>query len=286
MKRFCGRKKSRIEGLGTKKRDREGSRPASQGIDSLAFIQLQESDNRLGVQVKELSARVERVTRELEAFTYSVSHDLRAPLRAIDGFSKILLEDFGEKLEPEARRLLGVIRSNAEIMDELIQGVVALSRVERAYIQREDVDTLLLVKEVCHSLEDARSRGEVKISVGELPPLFCDRKLLRQVWMHLISNAIKFTSKSPVRSVEIGHRLDGGVATFFVKDTGAGFDATYAGKLFGPFRRLHGAGEFEGSGMGLAIVRSIIERHGGRVWAEGEVDAGATFYFSLPTRGA
>jgi light-regulated signal transduction histidine kinase (bacteriophytochrome) len=213
-----------------------------------------------------------------------VSHDLRAPLRAIDGFAKIFFEDFGDKVGDEGKRLLEVIQSSVKLMNQLIIALLSLSRAGKCEMRFIDIDTSALVQEVCNSLEKEMEIAGVEVSTQALPACYGDRTLLRQVWFNLLSNAIKFSSKAPIRKVKIGYCLEKSTPTYFVQDTGAGFNATYARKLFRAFQRLHRTDEFEGCGIGLAIVQRIISRHNGRVWAEGEVNVGAKFYFSIPAR--
>jgi predicted ATPase/signal transduction histidine kinase len=245
---------------------------------------LQDSESQLAKQVTTRTAQLETINAELEAFTYSVSHDLRAPLRAIEGFSKIFLEDYGDSISHEGQRILGIVRSNAKLMDDLIKGLLSLSRAGKSEIEFVRIDTRALVMEVCQSLETERSQADVEICLESLPDIFGDRNLLRQVWFNLISNAIKFTSKSSTRKIVIGSQTSDQSPIFFVRDSGSGFDTAYSEKLFVAFQRLHGPEEFEGCGIGLTIVKRIIERHGGRVWAEGAIQGGATFFFSIPAR--
>lgn len=235
-------------------------------------------------RIQERTARLEVANRELEAFAYSVSHDLRAPLRAIDGFSAALLEDYGHLLDDEGQRLFGVIRSSAKRMDDLITGLLALSRVARVESRFSVVDMTALAAAVFREAASEDVRRTISFSAAALPEAQGDPTLLRQVWTNLLSNAVKFTAPKDERAIEVGGYTDGPVHTYFVKDNGIGFNPDYAGKLFGVFQRLHKAGEFEGTGVGLAIVQRIVARHGGRVWAEGRVGDGATFWFALPVR--
>ena len=223
-------------------------------------------------------ALLEAANIELEAFSYSVSHDLRAPLRAISGFSGILAKDYSGKLDAEGMRLLDMVRGNALRMGQLIDDLLALSRVGRKDIEKQEVDMERLAGETLQELNE-RSPG---VNISALLRAKADPALIRQVFINLLSNAVKFTGpvKNPV--IEVGSRREGNENIYFVRDNGVGFDMTYACKLFQPFNRLHGVDEFEGTGIGLAIVSRIIGRHGGRVWAEGKVDGGATFYFTLP----
>jgi PAS domain S-box-containing protein len=232
---------------------------------------------------KRIEAALQATNAELESFSYSVSHDLRAPLRAIHGFSRILLEDHGTELDPEARRLLGVIDGNTRRMGQLIDDLLAFSRLGRKDLERARVDMGELVRSIAEEARRTDSDRTIDLVIApDLPPAGGDRDLLRQAVANLLQNAIKFTRDRPDARIEVGHKADGGQTVYYVKDNGAGFDQRYAGKLFGVFQRLHRAEEFEGTGVGLAIVQRIVQRHGGRVWAEGKINEGATFYITLP----
>ncbi|MEI6166143.1 MAG: ATP-binding protein [bacterium] len=235
-------------------------------------------------QVADLTDQLQCTNKELEAFAYSVSHDLRAPLRAIDGFSGFVEEGYGEKLDDEGRRLLGVIRANTRKMDRLITDLLTLSRTTKGELKPVLIDMRALVLAVYHEVIPEPVRATFTLTVGTMPEAWGDPVLIRQVWTNLISNAVKFTSPSPVKEIEIGGSIEAANRVYYIKDSGVGFNPAYAGKLFGAFQRLHKPEEFEGSGMGLAIVQRIIHRHGGRVWAEGKEPSGATFRFSLPDR--
>jgi signal transduction histidine kinase len=217
---------------------------------------------------------LDAANRELEAFSYSVAHDLRAPLRAIDGFSQALIEDYADKLDGDARRYLERVRVASQTMAELIDALLALSRVTRAELQRRIVDVSALAREIAVDLE-RESHRDLVIADGLTAD--ADPKLLAIVLQNLLGNAWKFTAKQPAARIEVGRDADG----FFVRDNGAGFDMQRASKLFGVFQRLHLDTEFPGTGIGLATVRRIVERHGGRVWARGAVGMGATFWFTL-----
>ncbi len=233
-------------------------------------------------RVAERTAELEAANKELESFSYSVSHDLRAPLRAIDGFSSMLEEDYGSRLDAEGRRLIGVIRDNSRKMGRLIDDLLAFSRLARRTVVAAPVDMAALVREVYEELEAEAGGRTVAFSVGALPEVRGDAAMLRQVWVNLLANAIKFTARRQQAVIEVGGRIEGAERIFYVRDNGAGFDMRYAGKLFGVFQRLHGDAEYPGTGVGLAIVQRVVARHGGRAWAEGKVEQGATFYFSLP----
>ncbi len=238
---------------------------------------------QLEKRVLERTAQLEEANRELEAFSYSVSHDLRAPLRAIDGFSRMVAEDYAEKVDSEGRRLLGVVSASARRMSQLIDDLLRLSRLGRSEIRLTSVDMAALARTAFEEVVgDPRARERVDFRVGALPRVEGDPALLRQVWINLLSNAVKFSAVRERAVVEVEGRVEGDAAVFSVKDDGAGFNPAYSGKLFGVFQRLHGPSEFEGTGVGLALVKRIVVRHGGRVWAEGAVGQGATFSFSLP----
>jgi len=227
---------------------------------------------------------LEAANKELEAFTYSVSHDLRAPLRAIEGFSQILMEDHLPKLDEECQRLLRVVRDNTRQMGQLIDDLLAFSRISRYPLTADTLDMAELARSVASELVPVDASAAPQVQVYPLPEARADASLMRQVWVNLLSNAFKFSRGKDPRVIEVGSRVADGETVYHVKDNGVGFDMRYAHKLFGVFQRLHKASEFEGTGVGLAIVRRIVTRHGGRVWAEGTVGRGATFYFALPRK--
>ena len=218
---------------------------------------------------------------ELEAFSYSVSHDLRAPLRAMDGFSRILVEDYAPQLPEEAQHYLQVVRDNAKGMGELVDDLLAFSRLGRQPVHKLAIDPRPIVDEVLRVLRAEQDGRAVEIDIAELPECQADPALLKQVFANLLSNALKFTRKCDPAKIEVGSEQRDREIVYFVRDNGAGFDMQYADKLFGVFQRLHRVEEYEGTGVGLAIVRRIVERHGGRVWATATVDQGATFSFTL-----
>ena len=246
--------------------------------------EVQRARSNLEHQVVERTQALRETNAELEAFSYSVSHDLRAPLRAIHGFARILLEDHGAELQPEAKRVLGVIDENTRRMGQLIDDLLSFSRLGRKELETARVDMTELVRSVADEVRRTAGDRPLEITIGPLPPARGDRDMLRQAVTNLLDNAAKFTRRRAPGQIEVGHRADGAETVYYVKDNGAGFDPRYAGKLFGVFQRLHRAEEFEGTGVGLAIVQRVVQRHGGRVWAEGQLDGGATFFFTL--RGA
>lgn len=245
----------------------------------------QEAEQQISQLNSELRRQVEQlaeVNRELESFSYSVSHDLRAPLRAINGFARILEEEHGGGLDPEGRRLLEVILDSSVRMGLLIDDLLAFARLGQAPITRGSVDMAKLAQEVIEELCQTGDCTADAFTVGNLPPAQGDKALLRQVWMNLIANAVKFSRPRPQPLVEIGCLSDDSERHYFVRDNGVGFDMAQAPHLFGVFKRYHKAERFPGTGVGLAIVHRIVTKHGGRVWAESQVDQGATFYFALP----
>lgn len=237
-------------------------------------------------RVAERTRELEDANRELDAFAYSVSHDLRAPLRAIDGFSQMLEEDHGPALDDDARKMIAVIRKNAQRMAQLIEDLLRLSRLGHGALEPVvEVDMRSLVESVVAGLRAASPERALEITIGELPRALGNAQLLGQVWTNLLDNAVKYSRRKPVTRIEIDGKRDDGQLRYTVTDHGAGFDSTYASRLFGVFQRLHGDTEFEGTGVGLALVQRIVRRHGGDVWGEGRVDEGATFGFHLPERG-
>jgi light-regulated signal transduction histidine kinase (bacteriophytochrome) len=217
----------------------------------------------------------------LEAFAYSVSHDLRAPLRHIDGFSQILLEDYTGKLDDEGRRHLQRVREASQQMAQLIDDLLNLSRVTRAEMRRETVDLSRMAEIVAESLKRMQSDRKAEFVIEKGLTAEGDERLVRVVLDNLMGNAWKYTGKRPQARIEFGRTNHDSRSAYFVRDNGAGFDMAYAHKLFGAFQRLHSVSEFPGTGIGLATVQRIVHRHGGQVWAEGAVDKGATFYFTL-----
>ena len=245
---------------------------------------INEFNRNLESRVIERTALLEASNKDMENFSYSISHDLRAPLRAINGFSKILQEEYVDRLDDEGKRLLTVIGDNARKMGELIDGLLAFSRAGRNEINRSKIDMKKLAASVWEELGPDRDGRDVQLCIGDMPPAEGDPATIRQVVFNLLSNAVKFTQHRANARVEVGGQTDEHETVYHVKDNGVGFDMQYAGKLFGVFLRLHGMDEFEGTGIGLAIVKRIIVKHSGRVWAEGKVGEGATIYFALPKK--
>jgi light-regulated signal transduction histidine kinase (bacteriophytochrome) len=225
---------------------------------------------------------IKSLNKELEAFSYSVSHDLRAPLRAIHGFVRILLEEYGQDLQGEARRYLDLVAANAQQMGRLVDDLLQFSRMGRQPLNKQQLSATAIVRRALEQLQPALQGRAIELKVSELPPIEGDPALLQQVFLNLIGNAIKYSKGREPAQIEVGaHTEPSGEVVYFVRDNGAGFDMKYAHKLFGVFQRLHRAEEYEGTGVGLALVHRIVTKHGGRVWAEAAVDKGATFFFTL-----
>ncbi len=249
-----------------------------------AEMRIRQLNTDLEIRVAERTRELATANRELEAFAYSVSHDLRAPLRAIDGFSRILVEEYTPQLPPEALEYLQLVRDNTQKMGHLIDDLLNLSRITRQPLQKQSVVLGELTRQVLTELEPEQSGRRVDITIGEMPPCLADPALLKQVLVNLLSNALKFTNRRTVATIEVGclnATCDTDHPIYFVKDNGAGFNMKYVHKLFDVFQRLHRMEDYEGTGVGLAIVQRILNRHGGRIWAESVVDQGATFYFTL-----
>jgi PAS domain S-box-containing protein len=256
---------------------------AARDITDLRTAQkaLQESNDELERRVEERTARLEEINRELESFSYSVSHDLRAPLRAVDGYARMILKKQGDKFDEDTLYKFNVIRSSAHMMGQLIDDLLTFSRLGRKEISMSKLDMHTLINDVWKELRIINPDRNMFLSIHSIPPGCGDRSLVKQVYSNLLGNAVKFTKYRNAAQIEAGGYTDGDEEIYYVKDNGVGFDMTYYNKLFGVFQRLHSTDDFEGTGVGLATVQRIIRRHGGRVWAEGELDRGATFYFSL-----
>jgi len=247
-----------------------------------AEAEIRRLNAELEQRVVSRTAQLTAVTKELEAFAYSASHDLRAPLRVIDGFSAMVLEDAAGVLGPEDVRHLQRVREAAQRMSRLIDDLLGLSRLARRELIREQVDVSGLAREVADELLAEHEARVVKVVIAPDMAADADPRLLRVILCNLLDNAWKFTAKHEAARVEVGVTDADGERAFFVRDDGAGFDPEHAEHLFGAFQRLHTAGEFEGDGIGLAMVQRLVNRHGGRAWAEGQVEKGATFFFTLP----
>ncbi len=253
--------------------------------DEFQLAQLLLSQAQLALRNARMFTELASSNRDLEAFSYSVSHDLRAPLRAINGFARILNDDFSAELSPIARGFLQKIRAAGDKMSTLIDGLLAFSRVGRSALRKQTVDLNEVAQSILENLTPELADRPIEWVRSELPPAQADPVLIQQVYANLIGNAVKYTGKRNAARIEIGSFNKNGEKIYFVRDNGAGFDMKYADKLFGVFQRLHSDTDFEGTGVGLATVQRIIHRHGGRIWAEAEPDKGATFYFTLSPLG-
>jgi len=260
--------------------------PDVQELADLAhvFNHMAEQLTRHAASLEKSTEELRRSNEELEAFSYSVSHDLRAPLRAIDGFAHALAEDYGDQIGDEARRYLHIIQQNTQRMGELIDDLLAYSRLGRKQPRFEEIDMQNLTRVIAEELQAAGEADLRVLRIGEMPPAYGDRTLIRQVVSNLLSNAFKFSSIKERPEVEIAGRQEETQNVYWIRDNGVGFDMSYQHKLFGIFQRLHSMNEFPGTGVGLATVQRVIQKHGGRVWAESVVGQGATFYFALPRR--
>jgi light-regulated signal transduction histidine kinase (bacteriophytochrome) len=244
---------------------------------------LNEMNQGLEEKIVQRTAELRKTNEELEAFSYSVSHDLRAPLRAIIGYANILEEDHGSKLGVDGKSVLDVITTSTVKMGRLIDDLLAFSRMGKKEIFKTKLDTRAMINEIRANMTQSDARGAgTSWDIKQLPEMTADLNTIRQVWINLISNAVKYSANTSHPCIEIGAYRQGSETVFYVKDNGAGFDEQYKDKLFKVFQRLHNADEFEGTGVGLALVERIISKHGGKVWAEGKENEGACFYFSLP----
>jgi PAS domain S-box-containing protein len=252
----------------------------SEGLNR-AMTNLLEDLQATNRNLEEATRKLEEANAELESFAYSVSHDLRAPLRAVDGFSRILQGEYASELSPEARHYLDLVQENACQMGQLIDDLLAFSRLSRKPLTKHSVSPADLVRQVLEDLWQEQEGRQVEIIIDDLPACQADPSLLKQVYVNLLSNALKYTRKREVTRIQVGYQMQDNQPVYYVKDNGVGFDMRYADKLFGVFQRLHRAEEYEGTGVGLAIVQRIIRRHGGHVWVDAGVDEGAAFYFTI-----
>lgn len=252
---------------------------------ALGVRRLRLENLELEQRVRERTAELEAANRELDAFSYSVSHDLRAPLRAVHGFANILGQEFSAQMPDEAQQLLNLLTTNAQRMEQLIADLLSFSHLGREPLSKQSVKMSALFHEVLQELRGELGDRCVDVRLGDLPDAVGDPGLLKQVVVNLLSNAFKYTRKTEQAVVEVGCDPKAGERIYFVRDNGAGFDMQHAGNLFGVFQRLHRADQFEGTGVGLSIVQRIVERHGGRIWADAAVGQGATFYFTLGNGG-
>ncbi len=258
---------------------------AANGMDRLRQLTAErdlEAANR-GLEAR--TRQLEAANKELEEFSYSISHDLRTPLRAIDGFAKILVDEHDARLDAEGKRLLGVVRDNAQRMGRLIDDILRFLRMGKRKMECSRVDIAQLARTVFAEVRGGAPARRLRLEVGALPPAWGDQEMLRLVMQNLLANAVKFSPAEREAVIEVGGAAEVEENAYYVKDNGLGFDMTYVDKLFKVFERVHPTGQFEGSAIGLAIVKRIVDRHGGRVWAEGRVGGGATFHFALPRKG-
>ncbi len=233
-------------------------------------------------KLKQAEQETAKVNSELESFTYSVSHDLRAPLRSINGYAQILKEDYADRIDQEGNRIIDVVSKNAKRMGQLIDDLLGFSRLGRQELRKSRINMDELVKSVLSELLEQQQRKSIVIDVKPLEASSGDVNMIRQVWVNLLSNAIKYSHKKELSRIEVGCTPQNGERVYYVKDNGTGFDMQYEHKLFGVFQRLHKSEDFEGTGVGLALVKRIVDRHKGRIWADAKINEGATFYFSMP----
>jgi light-regulated signal transduction histidine kinase (bacteriophytochrome) len=248
----------------------------------LAEIEIKSLNESLEKRVAQRTEELEQANKELESYSYTVSHDLRAPVRVINGFSKILLNEYGNKIEPQAREYLDIIAGNTKQMGLLIDDLLNFSKLGKTTISPKPVNMTDVVRAVIAEVRSSNDSCRAEINLKDLDFAKCDNNLIKQVWVNLISNAIKYSGKTEKPAIEIGIAGTNGSAAYYIKDNGAGFDMQQYSKLFTVFHRLHKPSEFEGTGVGLAFVQRIISKHGGKIWAEAKLNEGATFYFTLP----
>ncbi|MDP3684717.1 MAG: ATP-binding protein, partial [Ignavibacteria bacterium] len=250
----------------------------------LAQEEIKQLNKTLEERVNQRTAQLQASNEELESFAYSISHDLRAPLRAIDGYSRILEQDYAKVLDTEGLRLINIVRSSTKNLDRLITDLLSLSRVGRSELKLDVLDMNSMVDSIYQELATPETQEKIHFTVHDLPEGYGDPTLIRHVWMNLISNALKYSSPREHPKIEIYGFLDANKCTYTIRDNGVGFNPDYKDKLFGLFQRLHKASDFEGTGVGLAIVHRIVIRHNGVVWGNGDPDHGADFSFTLPKR--
>lgn len=243
--------------------------------------QIQKRDNELELRVKSRTEELEIANKDLNAFSYSVAHDLKSPLRAINGFTQILKNTYESKLDDEGKNLLKLVIDNSSKLSKLIDDLLEFSKMQKREMSNDSIDMSKIAKEVYDELIVNEKGRTIDFKINPLPPSYGDFAMLKQVWTNLIANALKYTRKKEKVEIEIGSKTNDNEIIYFIKDNGAGFDMAFIDKLFGVFQRLHSAEEFEGNGVGLALVKRIVERHNGKVWAEGKINEGATFYFSF-----
>jgi signal transduction histidine kinase len=260
-----------------------GLKNAEDEIRKLNAADIRKLNEELEQKVLERTSELESAIKEMESFSYSISHDLRAPLRAVDAYSKIIEESYGELFDDEGKRLLSVVQRNAKKMGALIDDLLAFSRLGRKEIHKSNVNMKQLAENVADEL-NIFMPNKAQIIINAIEPILADSTLMHQVWMNLLSNAIKYSIYTEQPVIEINCEKKNEKIVYSISDNGAGFDMQYVHKLFGVFQRLHAANEFEGTGVGLALVHRIITKHGGEIWANGEIGKGATFYFSLPKK--
>jgi len=281
--RFCSRAAQRRLTPGQIKALEILAGTAAAAFEAASLLtQLRTLNQELEQRVRDRTQELQAANADLESFSYSVSHDLRAPLRVVDGYCQMFQDEFGEGVAPEGREILAKARAGATRMNQLIDDLLRLARFSRQPLNTRPVEMGALVKRVVTNLQEQLQGRIVELEVGLLPDCVADAALLEQVFTNLLSNALKFTAGRPNTRIEVGAGAEGAEQIYFVKDNGVGFDMRYAERLFGVFQRLHSQTEFAGTGIGLSIVHRIIRRHGGRTWAEGALQQGATFYFSLP----
>jgi two-component system sensor histidine kinase/response regulator len=253
---------------------------------ALAMRRLRRENAALARRVAERTAELEAANKELDSFSHSVSHDLRAPLRHIDGFARILAENFSGSMPPEALRHLKVITDGVDKMRQLIEDLLRFSRLGRQPLSLRPVEPVAMARQAFDEMTRENPGRRIDFRIGEAPSCMADPALLRQVFANLFSNAFKFTRGRAVAEIEFSSRREGGETVYYIRDNGTGFDMNHVDKIFGVFQRLHSAEEFEGTGVGLSLVQRIVQRHGGRIWAQAAVGQGATFSFTLPSGGA